>query len=118
LIERSGQLRQHAGQLAFPGGKPEASDRDLLDTALREAWEEVGLPHAAVSVLGRLSPVPTPTGYMIVPYVGRVLGDWQPQRASGQTPRARQTEKLLPQPQLPVVLGFPNLKPAPCKPST
>lgn len=87
LIERSGQLRQHAGQLAFPGGKPEASDRDLLDTALREAWEEVALPRESVRVLGRLSPVPTPTGYMIVPYVGRVLVDWQPQPASGEVER-------------------------------
>lgn len=87
LIERSGQLRQHAGQLAFPGGKPEAHDRDLLDTALREAWEEVGLPRELVSVLGRLSPVPTPTGYMIVPYVGRVQAEWQPQRTSDEVER-------------------------------
>lgn len=87
LIERSRQLRQHAGQLAFPGGKPEPGDRDLLDTALREAWEEVALPRESVSVLGRLSPVPTPTGYMIVPYVGRVEVDWQPQRASGEVER-------------------------------
>jgi 8-oxo-dGTP pyrophosphatase MutT (NUDIX family) len=87
LIERSGQLRQHAGQLAFPGGKPEPGDRDLLDTALREAWEEVGLPREIVRVIGRLSPVPTPTGYMIVPFVGRVDADWQPQRASGEVER-------------------------------
>jgi 8-oxo-dGTP pyrophosphatase MutT (NUDIX family) len=87
LIERSGQLRQHAGQLAFPGGKPEPGDRDLLDTALREAWEEVGLPRELVSVMGRLSPVPTPTGFMIVPFVGRVLTDWQPHRASSEVER-------------------------------
>jgi 8-oxo-dGTP pyrophosphatase MutT (NUDIX family) len=87
LIQRSGALRQHAGQLAFPGGKPEPSDRDLLDTALREAWEEVGLPRELVSVIGRLSPVPTPSGYMIVPFVGRVEADWQPQRASDEVER-------------------------------
>lgn len=87
LIERSGALRQHAGQIAFPGGKPEPDDRDLLDTALREAWEEVGLPRELVSVAGRLSPVPTPTGYMIVPYVGRVRADWQPRRASAEVER-------------------------------
>jgi 8-oxo-dGTP pyrophosphatase MutT (NUDIX family) len=87
LIERSGSLRQHAGQLAFPGGKPEPDDRDLLDTALREAWEEVALPRELVTVIGRLSPVPTPTGYMIIPYVGRVRGDWQPERASGEVER-------------------------------
>jgi 8-oxo-dGTP pyrophosphatase MutT (NUDIX family) len=87
LIERSGKLRQHAGQLAFPGGKPEVGDRDLLDTALREAWEEVALPRESVRVLGRLSPVPTPTGYMIVPYVGRVEVDWQPQGGSHEVER-------------------------------
>lgn len=87
LIERSSELRQHAGQLAFPGGKPEPGDRDLLDTALREAEEEVGLPRERVRVVGRLAPVPTPTGYMIVPFVGRVVEPWQPRRASGEVER-------------------------------
>lgn len=82
LIERSSELRQHAGQIAFPGGKPEPHDRDLLDTALREAEEEVGLPRELVEVVGRLTPVPTPTGFMIVPFVGRVRADWQPARVS------------------------------------
>ena len=87
LIERSSSLRQHPGQIAFPGGKPEVVDRDLLDTALREAWEEVGLPREQVHVIGRLAPVPTPTGYMIVPYIGRVTSDWEPQRASSEVER-------------------------------
>jgi 8-oxo-dGTP pyrophosphatase MutT (NUDIX family) len=87
LIERSSALRQHAGQIAFPGGKPEPNDRDLLDTALREAEEEVGLPRDRVSVVGRLTPVPTPTGFMIVPFIGRVHGDWQPRGASPEVGR-------------------------------
>jgi 8-oxo-dGTP pyrophosphatase MutT (NUDIX family) len=87
LIERSSKLRQHAGQIAFPGGKPEPGDRDLLDTALREAWEEVGLPREDVQVIGRLAPVPTPTGYMIVPFIGRVTADWEPRRASPEVER-------------------------------
>ena len=87
LIERSSKLRQHAGQIAFPGGKPERDDRDLLDTALREAWEEVGLPREQVQVVGRLSPVPTPTGYMIVPFIGHVRGEWQPSRQSVEVER-------------------------------
>ena len=78
LIERAGDLRKHAGQLAFPGGKPEPGDRDLLETALREAEEEVGLGREQVDVLGRLEAVPTPSGYMIVPYVARVRGPWVP----------------------------------------
>lgn len=87
LIERAGSLRQHAGQIAFPGGKPEPDDRDLLDTALREAWEEVGLPRELVEVVGRLAPVPTPTGYMIIPYVGRVRADWRPRKTSPEVAR-------------------------------
>lgn len=78
LIERAGNLRAHAGQLAFPGGKPEPDDRDLVATALREAWEEVGLPPGQVRVLGRLAPVPVPTGFLIVPYVGLVDGPFEP----------------------------------------
>jgi 8-oxo-dGTP pyrophosphatase MutT (NUDIX family) len=87
LIERSSVLRQHPGQLAFPGGKPEVGDRDLLDTALREAEEEVGLPREHVRVLGRLTPVPTPTGYMIVPFVGRVVSEWEPRQTSPEVHR-------------------------------
>lgn len=78
LIERAANLRHHPGQLAFPGGKPEPGDPDLVATALREAWEEVALPAGQVTVLGRLSPVPVPTGYVIVPYVGLVEGPFEP----------------------------------------
>ncbi len=68
LIERGHDLRTHAGQLALPGGKPEPGDADLLATALRAAEEEVGLP-ATARALGRLPPVPTPTGFWITPFV-------------------------------------------------
>jgi 8-oxo-dGTP pyrophosphatase MutT (NUDIX family) len=82
LIERSEKLPSHAGQLAFPGGKPEAGDDSLLATALREANEEVGLTRDGLTVLGRLKPVPTPTGFMIVPFVARAPDDFVPQRCS------------------------------------
>lgn len=78
LIERASGMRSHAGQLAFPGGKPDPGDRDLLDTALRESEEEVALPRAQVTILGRLSPVPVPSGFLITPYVGIVAGPWTP----------------------------------------
>lgn len=80
-------LRSHAGQLAFPGGKPEPGDRDLLQTALREAEEEVGLDPSVVNVLGRLGEVPTPTGFMIIPFVGRVEGNWTPRGTSPEVRR-------------------------------
>ncbi len=87
LIERSNELRHHPGQIAFPGGKPEPGDRDLLDTALREAEEEVGLERDQVTILGRLHPVPTPTGFMIVPFIGRLRSEWQPTKRSPEVGR-------------------------------
>jgi 8-oxo-dGTP pyrophosphatase MutT (NUDIX family) len=84
LIERSPTLAIHAGQLAFPGGKHEPDDASLLDTALREATEEVDLPAAETTVLGRLSPVPTPSGYMIMPFIGWAPLGWQPRAASAE----------------------------------
>ncbi len=69
LIERAPGLPSHAGQLAFPGGKPEPHDASLLATALREAEEEIGLDRTAVEVVGRLHAVPTPSGFLIAPFV-------------------------------------------------
>lgn len=84
LIERAGNLRNHPGQLAFPGGKPDPEDADLVATALREAWEEVALPPGQVTILGRLNPVPVPTGYVIIPYVGLVDGPFVPRHAEAE----------------------------------
>jgi len=84
LIQRAQGLNTHAGQLAFPGGKREPEDRDLLDTALRESHEEVGLDRGSVQVLGRLEPVPTPTGFFIVPFVGRLVSTWEPSVCSAE----------------------------------
>jgi 8-oxo-dGTP pyrophosphatase MutT (NUDIX family) len=82
LIHRSPTLAIHAGQLALPGGKHEPHDASLLATALREASEEVDLPAAETTVLGRLPPVPTPSGYLIMPFVGWAPLGWQPRVAS------------------------------------
>jgi 8-oxo-dGTP pyrophosphatase MutT (NUDIX family) len=87
MIERSARLKSHAGQIAFPGGKPEPGDLDLLCTALREAEEEVELDRDAVTILGRLEPVPTPTGFFIVPFVGQLHRDWQPKISSVEVAR-------------------------------
>ena len=73
LTERRGDLRRHAGEISFPGGRHDPTDDDLLFTALREAHEEIGLPPEAVDVVGALQPTPTiATGYAIYPFVGLI----------------------------------------------
>jgi 8-oxo-dGTP pyrophosphatase MutT (NUDIX family) len=65
----------HGGQIAFPGGRREASDASLLQTALREAHEEIGLDPAHVQVLAELPAVDTvATGYRIAPFLARLEG--------------------------------------------
>lgn len=58
LLARATTLRSHAGQVAFPGGRREDADADLVETALREAEEETGLDPTGVEVLGSLRPLP------------------------------------------------------------
>lgn len=71
LTERRGDLRRHAGEISFPGGRRDAADADLRATALREAHEEIGLAPDTVRILGALQPTPTiATGYAIYPFVG------------------------------------------------
>lgn len=72
LTERTGHLSTHAGQISFPGGRPEADDRDVVATALRETQEEIGLDPAFVEPLGYIEPYRTGTGYLITPVVGLV----------------------------------------------
>lgn len=87
LIERHAALAIHAGQLAFPGGKPEPHDTCLLDTALREADEEVGLPATTTTVLGRLPAVPTPSGFLIMPFVALAPLGWEPRAIASEVHR-------------------------------
>jgi 8-oxo-dGTP pyrophosphatase MutT (NUDIX family) len=70
--ERSPSLRSHSGQIAFPGGKIDATDADAADAALREAGEEVGLRRGDAEVLGYLPVYQTGTNYLITPVVARV----------------------------------------------
>jgi 8-oxo-dGTP pyrophosphatase MutT (NUDIX family) len=73
LTRRRADLRRHAGEIAFPGGRRDPEDADLRETALREAEEEIGLARADVTVLGELSPISTfVTGYLIHPFVGSI----------------------------------------------
>ncbi len=70
LTRRSSLLRQHAGQVAFPGGMMDATDSSLTETALREAMEEVAIPPEAVHVIGVLPAVTSSTGFQVTPVVG------------------------------------------------
>lgn len=71
FTRRTDTLRDHKGQISFPGGRCEESDESELETALRESWEEIGLNPDIVEVLGALDDRPTMhTNYLITPYVG------------------------------------------------
>ena len=72
LTQRTAHLNAHAGQISFPGGRIEASDRDAIEAALRETEEEVGLTRDHVTVIGRLDTYLTGTGFEITPMVGIV----------------------------------------------
>jgi len=70
LTQRTHDLANHRGQVAFPGGRVDPSDRSLIETALRETEEEIGLPRDCVTVLGQLDELLTVTQYRITPFVG------------------------------------------------
>jgi 8-oxo-dGTP pyrophosphatase MutT (NUDIX family) len=72
FTERSPDLPDHPGQISFPGGRVEPGDADTGIAALREAEEEVGLKRERVTLLGRLEPYETVTGYRVTPVVGWV----------------------------------------------
>lgn len=78
LTQRTSHLPTHAGQIAFPGGKIDATDGNPVEAALREAWEEVGLDPRAVDLLGCLPEYTTGTAYAVTPVVGMVRADFGP----------------------------------------
>jgi 8-oxo-dGTP pyrophosphatase MutT (NUDIX family) len=67
---RTDSVQDHKGQVAFPGGAIELEDVNRAATALREAWEEIGLQPSDVRILGYLDDLPTVSGYIITPVVG------------------------------------------------
>ncbi len=86
FTRRRDNLRRHAGEISFPGGRQEyeTGEEDLRDTALREAEEEIGLPREAVRLVGALTPTPTiATNYAIYPFVGEIEPGhrWRPSTA-------------------------------------
>lgn len=73
LTKRASGLKHHPGQIAFPGGKQDAGDPDIIATALREAHEEIGLAPDNVRVLGTMAAHETVTGYLVTPVIAEVL---------------------------------------------
>jgi 8-oxo-dGTP pyrophosphatase MutT (NUDIX family) len=72
FTQRTMHLKDHQGQISFPGGVKDAGDPDLLATALRETEEEIGLKPEGVEILGILGPVATVTGYWVNPFVALI----------------------------------------------
>ena len=84
LTKRSAALKHHPGQIAFPGGKQDATDPTLNDTALREAQEEIGLPAGHVTILGHLPKHETVTGFEMTPVVARLDTPFQVAAEAGE----------------------------------
>ncbi len=67
---RANGVRTHQGEVSFPGGAYEEGDRSLVDTALRETYEEIGLNPDYIQVIGSLKPMCTISGYYVFPIIG------------------------------------------------
>lgn len=78
LTRRTDHLRDHAGQISFPGGRAEPDDADAVATALRETAEEVGIHPRHVEVIGALPHYRTVTSYVVTPVVALLAPDYEP----------------------------------------
>jgi 8-oxo-dGTP pyrophosphatase MutT (NUDIX family) len=76
FTKRRAALRNHGGQISFPGGARDPDDSTPLHTALRETREELGIPPETIEVLGMLDEVPTITNFRILPFVGAIPTDF------------------------------------------
>lgn len=74
--KRSEHVEKHKGEIAFPGGGWESSDATMLDTALRETWEEMSIDPADVTLLGELDDIVTISDFVVTPYVGAIPGGY------------------------------------------
>ena len=84
LTKRSSALKHHPGQIAFPGGKQDEGDADVIAAALREAEEEIALDRGNVEVLGTMPAHETVTGFIVTPVLARVLAPFQPRPEPGE----------------------------------
>ena len=75
LTERTAHLSSHAGEVAWPGGRVESADVNPLAAGLRDTFEEIGIPQAAVTVIGELQGEISKFGLWVTPYVGLIRAD-------------------------------------------
>jgi len=76
FTQRSATLREHSGQIAFPGGRVDPTDASVLDAACREAEEEIGLARSHIDPIGYLDPYLSGTNYLVMPVVAGVSPDY------------------------------------------
>jgi 8-oxo-dGTP pyrophosphatase MutT (NUDIX family) len=72
FTRRSELVEHHKGQISFPGGAHDASDRDLSHTATRETWEEIGVDEGHIELIGQLDEMITVSDFLVRPFVGRI----------------------------------------------
>ncbi|HTR80412.1 MAG TPA: CoA pyrophosphatase [Bacteroidota bacterium] len=70
FTKRTQSVEHHKGQISFPGGAADPSDKSLIETALRESSEEIGLTASEISVLGVMDDLQTPSGFVVTPVIG------------------------------------------------
>lgn len=85
---RNSDLPEHSGQVSFPGGRSDPEDANPEETALREAYEEIGLSPADVRLLGRMNDFLTVTNYLVTPVIGVIPWPYQLQLADYEVSRA------------------------------
>ena len=92
ITKRKNNLRKHAGQIAFPGGRKEKEDKDLKDTVQRETEEEVNIPKDNYDIIGKLPNFYTGTGYVVTPFLAimKQNSEWE----SLISPNLNEVEKI------------------------
>ena len=92
MTKRKNNLRKHAGQIAFPGGRKEKEDKDLKDTVQRETEEEVNISKDNYDIIGKLPKFYTGTGYVVTPFLAimKQNSEWE----SLISPNLNEVEKI------------------------